>query len=64
MVFRQPNSLQNYFCWEYEIWALFTLYRIALERRDFHTGFGCCLHYAKVIQCATQRKNHSALEVI
>jgi hypothetical protein len=25
-------------------------YRIASERRDFRTGFGCCLHYATVIR--------------
>jgi hypothetical protein len=44
--------------------APITLYRIASERRDFHIGFGCCLHYATVIRYATRRKNHSALEVI
>jgi hypothetical protein len=44
--------------------APFTLYRIASERSDFHTGFGCCLHYATVIRYATRSKNHSALEVI
>jgi hypothetical protein len=38
--------------------------RIASERSDFHTGFGCCLHYATVIRYATRSKNHSALEVI
>ena len=41
--------------------APFTLYRIASERSDFHTGFGCCLHYATVIRtvahkCHTQTK--------
>ena len=44
--------------------APFTLYRIAPERSDFHTGFGCCLHYATVIRYATRSKNHSALEVM
>ena len=44
--------------------APFTLYRITSERSDFHTGFGCCLHYATVIRYATRSKNHSALEVI
>jgi hypothetical protein len=45
-------------------WATLTLYRIASERSDFHTRFGCCLRYATVIRYATWSKNHSALEVI
>jgi hypothetical protein len=48
----------------HDIKAPFTLYRIASERSDFHTGFGCCLHYATVIRYAKRSKNHSALEVI
>ena len=28
----------------YAFKAPFTLYRIASELPDFHTGFGCCLH--------------------
>jgi hypothetical protein len=42
-------------------WAPFTIPDIAAERRDFYTGFGCCLHYATVIRYATRSKNHSAL---
>jgi hypothetical protein len=26
---------------------------------DFHTEFGCCLHYTTIIRNATQSKNHS-----
>ena len=44
--------------------APFTLYRITSERSDFHTGFGCCLHYTTPIRYAPRSENHSALEVI
>ena len=44
--------------------APFTLYRITSERSDFHTGFGCCLHYTTPIRYAPRSENHSALDVI
>ena len=60
----RKNELSNDIFRRNFLKAPFTLYRITSERSDFHTGFGCCLHYTTPIRCAPRSENHSALEVI